>query len=118
VHRQLDDEHEGPDWQPTGKEMSDVEAYMDVFERIQILVEQGSVDIATVDRLYSYRVINLTRNRHIVREKLEIKGEFWSDFCALWRELEGCPYWRRNIKFLTKHDIRIPPEAPSYFPPG
>ena len=47
-----------------------VERYMGLFERINILVEDKIIDIDTVDRLYGYRVINISRNKIIQQAKL------------------------------------------------
>lgn len=112
VHRRLDQE-DGFDWSPKAEgKMADLEAYMGVFERIQILVEQGSLDLETVDRLYSFRIVNVTRNGHIFDEKFETKAVFWSDFQRLWRNLEACPYWQRNVEFLQINHLPVPRKAP------
>jgi hypothetical protein len=117
VHRRLDAD-DGPDWNPGERsnelplEWADVEAYMGVFERVQLLVQQRSLDLDTVDQLYSFRLINLTRNRHIHRAKLEEKGMFWGQLITLWRNLEQCPVWQRNVEYLQAKGLTVPPPAP------
>jgi hypothetical protein len=119
VHRRLD-EDDGPYWNPGDSDRSngepltwaDVEAYMGVFERIQVLIEQRSLDVETVDQLYSFRLVNLTRNGHIYRAKLEDKAQFWSHLMTLWRNLEECPVWQRNVGYLRARGWAIPPPAP------
>lgn len=59
---------EGP---ATGEDWVAVEAYMGLFERINVMVDQGLLEIDTVKRLYGYRVRNIWANSRIAREKLE-----------------------------------------------
>jgi len=102
VHRQLDSPT-GRKWLPSDQDWPAIEAYMGVFERIQLLVERRILDIETVDRLYSYRVINIVLNDHIRSEKLGEKAEFWPDFFALWKSLQGQKAWEANLKYLERH---------------
>jgi hypothetical protein len=76
-----------------------VEAYMGVFERIQLLIDEKILDLDTVDRLYSYRILNIVSNERIWKEKLVEKEQFWPDFTRLWHSLEERPYWRRNVDY-------------------
>lgn len=76
---------------------------MGVFERIQLLVERKILDIKTVDRLFSFRVINIVLNDHIRSEKLGEKAEFWPDFLELWKSLQGQKAWEANLKYLEYH---------------
>lgn len=99
VHRKLDSE-DGPRWNPSEDDWPAIEAYMGVFERMQFLVERRVLNIQTVDRLYSYRIINIVRNDRIRSEKLCKKAEFWPDFYELWHSLQGERYWQKNIKYL------------------
>jgi hypothetical protein len=91
------------DWKPAGPDdWAAVEAYMGVFERIQLLVEERILDLDTVDRLYSYRVLNIVNNEHIRKEKLVEKGQFWTDFRKLWHSLENCYFWKINAEYLAE----------------
>jgi hypothetical protein len=98
VHTKLDSKG-GADWNPATEEWPAVEAYMGVFERIQLLIEERILELGTVDRLYSYRVLNIVSNDYIRKEKLVEKAQFWPDFCRLWHSLEACPYWKRNVDY-------------------
>ncbi|PKO01991.1 MAG: hypothetical protein CVU43_10135 [Chloroflexi bacterium HGW-Chloroflexi-5] len=79
----------GGEWQTksTGPKNSNewvpVERYMGLFERINILVNDKIVDIDTIDRLYGYRIINISNNKIINQEKLIQEGEEWNDFINL-----------------------------------
>lgn len=65
-----------------------VERYMGLFERIKILIDNGSIDLPIVDRLYGYRVFNITANSVIRKAKLEDEAASWSDFIDLWLALQ------------------------------
>ena len=101
VHVKLDSE-EGAEWDPAPEDWPAIEAYMGVFERIQLLVEDKVLTLRTVDRLYSYRVLNIVSNDHIRTKKLVEKKEFWPDFCKLWDSLEKCKYWKRNVAYRAR----------------
>jgi len=73
----------------TNEDWIAVEKYMGLFERIKVLMDDGIVDLATIDRLYGYRVFNLVANDIIRTVKLEGKvREYWQDFIELHRALE------------------------------
>jgi hypothetical protein len=113
VHRRLDSPA-GERWASSDDEWPAIEAYMGVFERIQLLVEKKILNIETVDRLYSYRVISIVRNDHIRREMLVEKREFWPDFYKLWNRLGECEYWNENLAYngeATASKVR-PPQSP------
>ena len=89
VHKRL---RPGGDWH-AGKSIStdewpDVERYMGLFERIKILIDDGFMDIDKFDRLYGYRIDNITNNRQIKEEKLVKRAYGWRDFNALVEKLE------------------------------
>ena len=102
VHVKLDSEW-GADWKPSPEEWPAIEAYMGVFERIQVLIDERVLTLRTVDRLYSYRVLNIVSNDHIRAEKLVEKEQFWPDFCKLWHGLERCPLWNENVQYRASH---------------
>lgn len=66
-----------------------IESYMGLFERIRLLVEEGVIDIGTVDRLYGYRLSNIVSNPIIFQKKLVELADGWTDFIKLWGELAG-----------------------------
>jgi hypothetical protein len=69
-----------------------VTSYMGLFERISFLVENGLVELKTVDQLYGYRVYNIVFNDVIRKTKLE-KGRneapYWKAFIMLWLKLKS-----------------------------
>jgi hypothetical protein len=91
---------------PTNEELSLVEPYLGVFERIFIAYQAGQVDAETLDQLYGYRLANIWANQRIVDTKLQnvyVKA-FWSRFIALTYVLE---------EFRGK---RFPLHTDTYFP--
>jgi hypothetical protein len=71
----------------TAEEWADVEAYMGLFERVNVMIEGGLIDADTFEHLYGYRVGNVLSNPRVVTEKLVKRGEGWVDFIALARRL-------------------------------
>jgi len=67
----------------TSDEWASVEAYMGFFERVNILVEKGLLEIEEVKRLYGHRVINIVSNRVIYEAKLVREKNGWKDFLSL-----------------------------------
>jgi hypothetical protein len=65
------------------EEWAAVERYMGLFERVNILVEDKIIDIDTIDRLYGYRIINISENKVIRQAKLEQESQSWQDFIKL-----------------------------------
>ncbi|HXU36336.1 MAG TPA: hypothetical protein VN937_08215 [Blastocatellia bacterium] len=62
---------------------------MGLFERIKVLVDDGIVDLATIDKLYGYRVFNIVANDVIRKGKLEgQRAEHWKGFIELWDALK------------------------------
>lgn len=92
VHTRL---RPGGMWATNEKEPSSVEdwvaveKYMGLFERISVLIDDGIVDLATIDRLYGYRVFNIVANKVIRKAKLEGEPkQYWQDFIELYEALE------------------------------
>jgi len=70
-------------------EWGPVERYMGLFERIQVLIDDGIIDLATIDKLYGYRVFNIVENDVIRKTKLEgARAEYWQGFIKLWQGLK------------------------------
>ena len=97
----------GGDWSVPGKgpecaeDWADVEAYIGLFERVKVLVDDRIIDLETVNRLYGYRINNIVQNKIISTEKCLTSPEEWShlpdeerkkhgwfDFMELWHDLE------------------------------
>jgi hypothetical protein len=68
-------------------EWADVEKYMGIFERINILINEGILDIDTVDELYGYRIINIAANEVVRKEKLEDRRDYWQEFIELYEKI-------------------------------
>jgi len=79
-------ENAGP---TTNAEWSDVERYMGLFERINVLVNDGIVALDYVDQFYGYRILNIARNPAIYDAKLVRAAESWRGFIELWRKVEA-----------------------------
>jgi hypothetical protein len=75
-----------------------------LFEYIQILVEDGLIDIDTVDRLYSYRLFHLINNEVIRKTHFETSTN-WSGIIKLLKQLENKEIFAslaqsHNVNFL------------------
>jgi len=64
-------------------EWAEVEAYMGLFERINLLIERKIVDKEIIDRLYGYRIRNIVANDAIRQAKLVSARASWRDFVNL-----------------------------------
>lgn len=71
----------------TREEWIKVGRLMGLFEYIQILVEDGVLDVDTVDRLYSYRILPLVNNELIYQRHLTKANNTWKGFKKLWESL-------------------------------
>jgi hypothetical protein len=69
-------------------EWATVEDYMGFFEHIKILLDRELIDKTTFKKLFAYRLRNIVRNPIIVEHKLKIRGQGWSEFIQLLRDLE------------------------------
>jgi hypothetical protein len=87
--------HKGP---VTVEEWVSVERYMGLFERIKLLIDDGIIDLDTVDRIYGYRVLNIISNNVIRQAKLEREKMHWEDFVDLWQAVEQ----KRQKRFAQK----------------
>lgn len=72
----------------TPSEWADVEIYMGLFERINILIEKEILDKDTVRKLYGYRVRNIVANKTIRDVKLKREARSWQDFIRLCESLD------------------------------
>jgi hypothetical protein len=99
------------DDQPTRAEWAAVEAYMGLFERVWVLVKDGSIDIEVIDRLYGYRVRNIVKNDRIRAAKLENSAlaRDWVDFIELWRALDDVHRSRLGTDLWAGHPAPAPP---------
>lgn len=90
--------HDGLGGPQSREEWIAVEGYMGLFERVQILVEQKVIDIATVERLYGYRISNIVANTVIRDAKLtgDVRND-WSDFVKLQEAVEKARAVRRQL---------------------
>jgi hypothetical protein len=68
-----------PNFVPQGQEWAQIFGLMSVFERINIMVEDGIMDVAIVDRLHGFRLLKLIANDSIF-QRLSETGAEWQDF--------------------------------------
>ena len=69
---------------PNGEtEWSEVEDYMGFFEHCELLLQDGSLKLASFKALFGYRVENVIANNNIVLEKLVNEEESWTLFLEL-----------------------------------
>jgi hypothetical protein len=68
-----------PNFTPNGDEWIDVWRMMSVFERISVMVDDGILDVALVDRLHGFRLLVIIGNDAIY-QRLQSTGGEWKDF--------------------------------------
>lgn len=84
---------------------------MGLFERVWVLVKDGSLDIEVVERLYGYRIENIVINDRIRKIKLEDKSRarYWIDFIELWRALDQAHQKRNGSSVCATQPAPLPP---------
>lgn len=68
-----------------------VDRYMGLFEHIQILIDDGILNVEIVDRVFSHRVHAIVTNNAIVKRNLNDQKDRWKDFLKLHNSLLGKP---------------------------
>src|SRR4051812_38822927 len=68
-----------PNFTPNGDEWIDVWRTMSVFERMSVMVDEGILDLALVDRLHGFRLLIIIGNDAIY-QRLQATGGEWRDF--------------------------------------
>ena len=69
------------------EELSKVVAYVGFFARVAFLIEEGAVDLKTVNRMFAFRFFLAAHNRH-VQEKIlyaPLYEDHWRSFFVLYR---------------------------------
>lgn len=66
----------------TTEDFREVALYMGLMERINVMVDQGIVDIDTVNRLYGFRIRTIVENPGI-QQWIKEKKHNWQDFIKL-----------------------------------
>jgi hypothetical protein len=83
----------GGEWAGSGKgpstvkEWAEVEDYMGLFEHCESLMEKGLIDLDTFKSFFSYRLVNILANQHIVQAKLHEEKDDWTKFLQLVQKL-------------------------------
>ncbi len=81
------------EWQGSGptslEEWLAVEEYMGLYERIQVMVDDGIVDLDSFHKIYGYKLFYLVNNKMIHSHKLVARASHWVLFIKLWRSLEA-----------------------------
>jgi hypothetical protein len=110
-YNDIRDEARSRFWSPPAKDASDpadaehrrrIKQYMAVWERVETLVVDKSLDLATVQNLYGMRIRFLLRNE-VVRSYVIAHPEDWASFRSLARRLA------RNDAELTKYVEELSP---------
>src|SRR5215475_5142663 len=68
-----------PNFVPQGDEWIDIWRTMSVFERMSVMVDDGILDVALVDRLHGFRLLSILANDAIY-QRLQSTGGEWRDF--------------------------------------
>jgi hypothetical protein len=103
-------------FEPTGKEWGEIWLLMNIYERINIIVEDRILDIDMVERIYGFRVIAIILNDAIY-QRIQEMGAEWHDFIDLCNKLArhysqgkhkyGNELFCERVKKLDKHSERL-----------
>jgi hypothetical protein len=88
----------------TSDEIDKVVPYAGLFERIKVHMDNGIVDLEIIQRLYSYRILELLRNKSVVKYIFVDFKYGWQDFINL------CEKLRRIDPELDEQLTRIIPD--------
>lgn len=95
--RNHDDVHlklRGGEWSQKGagpqttQEWAQLDKYMGLFERIQLLVDSKIISLKIINSFYGYRVANIVINGVIRQKKLVEEKDGWADFISLAKSLK------------------------------
>jgi hypothetical protein len=72
------------------EEWFNVSQYMGLFERVNSLLKNETVDLASIDSFYGYRLYNVVANDTIRKAKLENPelARYWENLIDLWLKLK------------------------------
>jgi len=62
---------------------------MGLLEVMEVLIEDGLLDVGTMDRLYAHRILALVKNPAVYQHNLVERSYRWKDFRKLWKRVEG-----------------------------
>jgi hypothetical protein len=83
---------EGGKWSNTGKgplsdqDLCDLEAYVQFFERMQLLRDLRALELRNLDRLYGQRFFLIMHNRHVQDKLLYRDEEYYVALIELYRD--------------------------------
>jgi len=80
--------HSGP---ATAEDWAALTLYMGLFERINLMIDDGILEIEHFDQLHGYRVQEIINNERIYQTKLEKDAKDWANFLALLGKLKRKP---------------------------
>lgn len=87
----------------TDEEWLRIGRLMGLFEHINSLEKSGIIDIRTIDKLYSYRIIPLVKNEHIYDKHIDPNTKSWLGFKELLYKLDEQPNFKEmNTNYSLK----------------
>jgi len=102
----------GQPWSPEGPgpggydDLQLLEAYLEFFEKLSLIIETRALDLRSADRLYAFRFLLAMNNPHV--EKLIHRDEpYWPALLSLhttwtaYRVARGLPILNREYEFRT-----------------
>lgn len=105
----------GAIWSPEGvgpngyEDLHAIEAYLEFFEKISLILETGALDLDTVDRLFAHRFFLAMNNPHV--EKLIHRDEpYWPALLglhkkwSLYRKKRDMPTPNPDSRFMTSSE--------------
>jgi hypothetical protein len=78
-------ENAGESWQPPEDDWVTVMKYLGLFERCQLLIEWGTLDVRSFERLYSFRLRTICNRKEVCERYFNAQAVVgWTDFLKLW----------------------------------
>ena len=81
--RAWSNDKEGPS---TDEELNEIEAYLEFFEKIKLLIDGGSIDISTIDKMFAFRFFLMINNSHAQNKVIYRDAPYFLSLFALHKE--------------------------------
>ncbi len=81
--RTWSNDKEGPS---TDEELNEIEAYLEFFEKIKLLIDVGAINIGTIDNMFAFRFFLIINNSHAQKKVIYRDAPYFLSLFALHKE--------------------------------
>ena len=107
--RAWSNDKEGPS---TDEELNEIEAYLEFFEKIKLLIDGGSIDISTIDKMFAFRFFLIINNSHAQNKVIYRDAPYFLSLFALHKEWNEYRTQKDRESLLEVTSLeKIDPEA-------